>query len=62
MKKVMVVNHKVNSPTVKFSQMTMGQYWLGKTRLSDQPETLSKSCYGILKIYLTELSADQPTN
>jgi len=39
----------------QFSQMTMGQYWLGKTKLSDQPEMLSKSCHRILiTFYLME--------
>jgi len=28
----------------QFSQMAMGQYWLGKTKLSDWPEMLSKRC------------------
>jgi len=28
--------------------MTMEQYWLGKTKLSDQPVMLSKSCYRFL--------------
>jgi len=43
--------HKVKSPKnqPKFSQTTIGQYWLGKTKLSDQPEMLLKSCHGILK-------------
>jgi len=29
----------------------MGQYWLGKTKLSDKPKMLSKSCYGICLSY-----------
>jgi len=32
----------------QFSQMMMGQYWLGPNKLSDQPKILSKSCHGIL--------------
>jgi len=27
--------------------MMMGQYWFSPNKLSDQPETLSRSCYGI---------------
>jgi len=56
--------HKKISPKNQphFSHMTMWQYWLGKTKhkkSSDQPETLSTSCYRTLKIfYLTEFSAD----
>jgi len=44
----MGANHKVNSPKINhnFPKMTMGQYWLGKIKLSDWPEMLSKSCYG----------------
>jgi len=59
------VTHKVKSPEnqPQFSQqMTIGQYWLGKTKpkkTSDQPKMLSKSCHGILKIfYLMEFSTD----
>jgi len=55
------VAHEVKSPEnqPQFSQMTMGQYWLGITKLSDQPEMLSKSCYVILKKnYLAEFSTD----
>jgi len=45
--------HKVKSPEnqPQFSQMTMGQYWLGKlspNKLLDQPKKLSKNCHGIL--------------
>jgi len=38
------VAQEVTSPKNKpqLSQTTMGQYWLGKTKLSDQPEMLSK--------------------
>ena len=46
----------------EFSQTMLGQYWLYKlspNKLSDQPEIISKSCYGILKIiYLTEFFLD----
>jgi len=45
-----------DKPRSKFtknqSQFMMGQHWLGKTKPKhtlDQPEMLSKSCYGILK-------------
>ena len=45
--------HEVKSPKnqPQFSQMTMGQYWLGVSlnKLSDQPEMLSKSFYRIKK-------------
>jgi len=37
------VKSSKNQP--QFFQTTMGQYWLGKTKLSDQPELLSKSCH-----------------
>jgi len=42
----------------------MGQYWLGKTKLSDQPEALVKSFYKILKNYLlmTDWLTNQLTN
>jgi len=56
------VVHKVKSPVSQpqFSQTTIGQYWLGKTKpkqTSDRPEMLSKSCHGIQKKkYLTEFS------
>jgi len=52
------VAHEVeNQP--QFSQKTMGQYWLGRTKLSDRPEMLSKSCHEIFKkFYLTEFSTD----
>jgi len=45
--------YKVKSPEnqPQFSQMTMGQYWLGKTKFADQPQMLSKSCHGTLKIF-----------
>jgi len=48
------VAHEVKSPKnqPQFSQTTMGQYWLGKTKpkkLSGGPKMLSKSCHGILK-------------
>jgi len=38
------VAHEVKSPEnqPQFSQMTIGQYWLGKTKLSNEPEMLSK--------------------
>jgi len=41
--------HKVNSPEnqPQFSQMMIGQYWLGLNKLPDQPKMLSKSCHGI---------------
>jgi len=42
------VAHEVKSPENQ-PQTTMGQYWLGRTKLSDRPEMLSKSCHGILK-------------
>jgi len=44
------VAHEVKSPEKQpqFPQKTMGQYWLGKTKLSDQPEMLSNSCHRIL--------------
>ena len=45
----------------QFSLTTMRQYWflLSPKKLLDQPETLSTSCYGVLKIiYLTEFSID----
>jgi len=47
----MGVNHEVNSPKISynFPKMTMGQHWLGKTKFSDQPKTLSKSSYRIKK-------------
>jgi len=46
------VAHKVKSPKnqLQFSQMMLGQYWLGKTspnKFSDWPKMLSKSCNGI---------------
>jgi len=40
----MRANYEVNSP--KISQDNNGAAL--KTKLSDQPETLSKSCYGIV--------------
>jgi len=45
------VAYKVNVPKnqLQFSNMMMEQYWLGKTKLSDQPETFSISCYRLLK-------------
>jgi len=51
----------------QFSQMTMGQYWLCKTKLLDWPEMLSKSCHRIKKKLkrkkcLMEFFTDSPTN
>jgi len=45
--------HEAKSPKnqPQFSQATMGQYWLDKTKLkklSDQPEMLFKGCHRIL--------------
>jgi len=37
-------------------------YVLSPNKLSDQPETLSKSSSGIKKKYLTEFSADRLIN
>jgi len=54
------VNLPENQP-----QMIMRQYWLGKTKLSDQPEILSKSHYGIFFFklwHLTEFSIDWLTD
>jgi len=53
-----VVAHEVKSPKnqPQLSQMTMGQYWLGKTKpkqVSDPPEILSMEFF---KNYLTEFS------
>jgi len=58
------VAHKIKPPKnqPQFFQMTMGQYWLDKTKpnkLSNQPEILSKNCYGNFKIFcLMEFSSD----
>jgi len=48
------VAHKVKSPEnqLQYSQTTMGQYCLGKIKLSDQPKMISKSCHGILKKFI----------
>jgi len=45
------VAHEVKSPKnqPQFSQTTMGQYWLGKTKFSDRSEMLLKSCHEIFK-------------
>ena len=46
------VAHKVKSPEnqPQFSQMTMGWYWLGKIKLSDQPKMLLKVATEFKKI------------
>ena len=49
------VAHEVKSPKSQpqFSQATIGQYWLGKTKLKQafrSTQNAFKSCYGILKI------------
>jgi len=43
------VTHEVKSPEnqPQFSQMMMGQYWLGKTKLSGRLEMLFKSFHRI---------------
>jgi len=43
------VAHEVKSPKnqPQFSQTTMGQYWLGNTKLSDRPGILVKNCHQI---------------
>jgi len=50
--------HKIippnNQPQVSLT--TIGQYWLGPNKLSDQSEMPLKSFYGILKRYLIEFS------
>ena len=40
------VAHEVKLPKIQpqFSQMIMGQYWLGQNKLSGGPEMLSKCC------------------
>jgi len=48
------VAHKVESlkNQPQLSQTTMEQYWFSKTKLSDQPEILSKNCHGIFKKFI----------
>jgi len=54
-KKIVGANHKVNLPKRK----SLDGDWLGLNKLSDQPETFSKSCYEFQKKnYLTEFSTD----
>jgi len=55
--------HKIKPPKnqPQFSQTMMGQYWLDKlnpNKLSDQPEILSKSCYGIFENLFNGVSTD----
>ena len=50
--------HEIISPT-KQPQFPLTTVKLSPNKPSDRPETLSTSCYGILKIiYLMEFSSD----
>jgi len=56
------VAHDIKSPEHQ-PQLTIRQYWLVKTKLSDQPEMPSKSYYRILKNnHFIEFSTDWLTN
>jgi len=58
------VAHKVESPKnqPQFSQTTMGQYWLDKTKPKEAfrlTQNGFKSCHGIFfKVYLPEFSTN----
>ena len=60
--------HEVKSPEnqPQFSQMTMGQYWLGKTKpkqvFRSTRNTFKKLSRNFKKNYLTEFSSDLLTN
>ena len=62
------VAHKVKSPEnqPQFSQTTMGQYWLGKTKpkqaFRSTRNAFNKLPQNFLKVYLTEFFTDWLTD